>query len=240
VDEESRRWRLGFEPWNTTVGRVQKGGPADRMGLDEGDVIVAVDGAPVTSFSAIAGIINDSPGREVAVQWRRGGEIMSGAVTPELREIEPGVSVGRIFFEPYFMYKRLGPVEAVSVGWRQTAATIRVMVTVLGQLVRGQHGLDAVGGPLRIGQAAGEMLRWGVAHLMNFIAFFSINLFLLNMLPVPVLDGGHVLFLLVEVLRGGRPVPERLQAIATQVGLIMLLLFMVFVVVLDAWKLMGH
>ena len=72
------------------------------------------------------------------------------------------------------------------------------------------------------------------------IAFFSINLFLLNLMPIPVLDGGHVLFLLLEVARGGKPVPERLQAIATQVGLIMLLLFMTFVVVLDVWKVTGH
>ena len=114
------------------------------------------------------------------------------------------------------------------------------MVTVLGQLVGGDHGLDAVGGPLRIGQAAGEMLRWGVSHLMYFIAFFSVNLFLLNLMPVPVLDGGHVLFLLLEVVRGGKPVPERVQAIATQMGLIILLLFMTFVVVLDVWKVTGH
>ena len=84
------------------------------------------------------------------------------------------------------------------------------------------------------------MLRWGVSHLMYFIAFFSVNLFLLNLMPVPVLDGGHVLFLLLEVVRGGKPVPERLQAIATQMGLIILLLFMTFVVVLDVWKVTGH
>jgi regulator of sigma E protease len=75
---------------------------------------------------------------------------------------------------------------------------------------------------------------------MNFIAFFSVNLFLLNLLPIPVLDGGHVLFLLVEVVRGGRPVPERVQAIATQLGLIILLLFMTFVFFWDIWKVSGH
>ena len=111
---------------------------------------------------------------------------------------------------------------------------------VLGDFVKRKLGLDAVGGPLRIGQAAGEMLRWSFSHLMYFVAFFSINLFLLNLMPIPVLDGGHVLFLLLEVARGGKPVPERLQAIATQMGLIILLLFMTFVVVLDVWKVTGH
>ena len=111
---------------------------------------------------------------------------------------------------------------------------------VLSDFVRRKLGLDAVGGPLRIGQAAGEMLSWSFSHLLLFIAFFSINLFLLNLMPIPVLDGGHVLFLLLEVARGGKPGPERLQAIATQVGLILPLLSMTFVVVLDVWKLTGH
>lgn len=239
-DAERGLWVVGLETWNTTVGRVQKGGPAEQVGLQADDVILSVDGQPVTSFAAIATIINDKPDEAVEVRWRRGHQVLSGMVTPELKEVEPGRFLGRIFIEPRYSYERLGLGEAADLGWRQTAATIKGMVTVLGQLVGGDHGLDAVGGPLRIGQAAGEMLRWGVSHLMYFIAFFSVNLFLLNLMPVPVLDGGHVLFLLLEVVRGGRPVPERLQAIATQMGLIILLLFMTFVVVLDVWKVTGH
>lgn len=239
-DEEAGAWSVGLETWNTTVGRVQKGGPAEQVGLREGDVILTVDGQTVTSFAAVARIVNDKPNQAVEVRWRRGGEVMRGMVTPENKEVEPGRFLGRIFIEPRYAYERLGHLEAAALGWRQTTATITGMVTVLGQLFGGEHGLDAVGGPLRIGQAAGEMLRWGVSHLMYFIAFFSVNLFLLNLMPVPVLDGGHVLFLLLEVARGGRPVPERIQAIATQMGLIVLLLFMTFVVVLDVWKVTGH
>ncbi|MFO7608528.1 MAG: RIP metalloprotease RseP [Candidatus Krumholzibacteriia bacterium] len=239
-DAEAGVWSVGLETWNTTVGRVQKGGPAEQVGLQQGDMILTVDGQTVTSFAAVARIVNDKPDQPVEVRWRRGGEVMHGMVTPENKEVEPGRFLGRIFIEPMYAYERLGVGEAASLGWRQTTATITGMVTVLGQLFGGQHGLDAVGGPLRIGQAAGEMLRWGVSHLMYFIAFFSVNLFLLNLMPVPVLDGGHVLFLLLEVARGGRPVPERIQAIATQMGLIVLLLFMTFVVVLDVWKVTGH
>ena len=239
-DPDRGAWVVGLETWNTTVGRVQSGGPAEQVGLREGDVIVSVANEPVTSFGGVARIINDRPDEAVEIRWRRDGRPMHGTVTPELKEVEPGRSVGRIFIEPYYAYERPGGLRAAVLGWRQTAATIEGMVTVLGQLVGGQHGLDAVGGPLRIGQAAGEMLRWGVSHLMYFIAFFSVNLFLLNLMPVPVLDGGHVLFLLLEVARGGRPVPERIQAIATQMGLIVLLLFMTFVVVLDVWKVTGH
>lgn len=240
VDPASGAWSIGLEPWNTTVGLVQKGGPAHRLGLQTGDVVVSVDGRPVTSFSAIAGIINERPSDPTEIVWERDGKRLSGMVTPEKDEVAPGEFKGRIFMEPYFSYDKVGLGEGLKLGWQRTVDTVKVTIGVFGDFLRRKLGLDAVGGPLRIGQAAGEMLRWSFSHLLNFVAFFSINLFLLNLMPIPVLDGGHVLFLLLEVARGGRPVPERLQAIATQVGLIMLLLFMVFVVVLDVWKVTGH
>lgn len=233
-------WTVGLEPWNTTIGLVQKNGPADRLGLREGDVIVSVDGHEVTAFSQIAAIINERPSEPTEIVWERGGRRLSGQVTPTMTEISPGQNKGRIFLEPFFSYDKVGFGKAMVLGWQRTEDTIRMTVGVLNDFVRRKLGLDAVGGPLRIGQAAGEMLRWSFSHLMYFVAFFSINLFLLNLMPIPVLDGGHVLFLLLEVLRGGRPVPEKLQAIATQMGLIILLLFMTFVVVLDVWKVTGH
>jgi len=239
-DPETGRWQLGLEPWNTTVGLVQRSGPADKLGLRKGDILLRVGGQTVTSFSAIAGIINDHPGEEVRIDWERDGQPMSGVVIPDLSEVAPGVSKGRIFMESYFGSVRVGLGEAISRGYQRTTATIALIADGLRSLVMGEQGLDAVGGPLRIGQAAGEMARWSFSYLMIYIAYFSVNLFLLNLLPIPVLDGGHVFFLLIEVVRGGKPAPERLQAIATQVGLIILLLFMTFVVVLDVWKVTGH
>jgi len=239
-DAEAGRWQLGLSPWNTTVGLVQRGGPADKLGLEHGDVILRVAGVPVTSFGGVADIINDRPDEEIKIDWERDGRAMSGVVVPDLTEIAPGEFKGRIFMEPYFGYEKVGLGESMRLGYRRTLDTIGITAGVLRDFVRRKLGLDAVGGPLRIGQAAGEMLRWSFSHLMYFVAFFSINLFLLNLMPIPVLDGGHVLFLIVEVVRGGKPVPERLQAIATQMGLIILLLFMTFVVVLDVWKVTGH
>jgi len=233
-------WSLGLEVWNTTVGLVKRNGPAAALGLQKGDVVQSVDGQAVTSFSNIARIINDKPEQAIAIVWTRDGQRMSGMTVPELKEVEPGVMKGRIFMEPFFTYQKVGLGTALVLGYQRTIGTIQITVSVLRDFVLRRLGLDAVGGPLRIGQAAGEMLSWSFSHLMYFVAFFSINLFLLNLMPIPVLDGGHVLFLLLEVVRGGKPVPERLQAIATQVGLIILLLFMTFVVVLDVWKVTGH
>jgi regulator of sigma E protease len=238
--DSSGFWSVGLEPWNTRIGLVQKGGPAARLGLRRGDLILSVDGQEVTSFSSIVRLIHDRAGQEIPIVWERDGRVMQGAVKPELKEIAPGQSVGRVFMEPYFDSEPVGFLQACRLGYERTVGTIAVTLETLGDFVRRKLGLDSVGGPLRIGQAAGEMLRWSFAHLMYFVAFFSINLFLLNLMPIPVLDGGHVLFLFLEVVRGGKPVPERLQAIATQMGLIFLLLFMTFVVVLDVWKVTGH
>jgi regulator of sigma E protease len=229
-----------LESANTTIGRVQKGGLADQLGLQRGDVITAIEGTEVSSFGMIAGIINERPGEETHISWLREGRVMTGTVTPELDEVAPGMFKGRIFIEAMKESRSVGLVEGVKLGWRQTSFTVRYILQSLWDLVSRKLGLGSVGGPLRIGQAAGDMLRWGFDRLMNFIAFFSVNLFLLNLLPIPVLDGGHVLFLLVEVVRGGKPVPERIQAIATQLGLIILLLFMTFVFFWDIWKVAGN
>jgi regulator of sigma E protease len=239
-DVEEGYWSVGLEPWNTMVGLVQSGSPAARLGLKTGDNITMVNGEKVTTFSQIAAIINDSPGEDVTMGWEHEGVPMTGVVVPELKTIEPGKSVGRIFFEPYRSNVRVGLGEAITLGYRNTSYVIQMTVGSLRQFVEGKLGIQAVGGPIQIGQVAGEYLRWSFSRLLQFIAFFSVNLFLLNLMPIPVLDGGHVLFLIFEILRGGKPVPERLQAIATQIGLIILLLFMTFVIVLDVWRVTGH
>jgi regulator of sigma E protease len=229
-----------LESANTIIGRVQKGGLADQLGLRPGDVIRTVNGDTVTSFGMIARIINDRPGQETPMSWERDGQPMSGVVVPALDEVVPGQAMGRIFIEAMKESRGVGLGEGLRQGWDRTVFFVGYIFHSLKELASGKQGLDSLGGPLRISQAAGETLRWGFDRLMNFIAFFLVNLFLLNLLPIPVLDGGHVLFLLVEVVRGGRPVPERVQAIATQLGLIILLLFMTFVFFWDIWKVSGH
>lgn len=229
-----------LESANTTIGRVQKGGLAEKFGLKQGDIITAVNDTAVTSFGMIARIINNRPDMETPIAWMREGTLMSGSVVPELDEVAPGITKGRIYIEYQRESRKLSIGEGFGRGIQLTSNTVRFIFQSLVDLATNKQGLDSLGGPLRIGQAAGDMLRWGFDRLMQFIAFFSVNLFLLNLLPIPVLDGGHVLFLLVEVVRGGKPVPERIQAIATQLGLIILLLFMTFVIFWDFWKVSGH
>ncbi len=230
---EDNVWNLGLEPMDTRVGLVQKEGAAAVAGLMPGDVITALDGQPVTSFGAIAEYINARAGVAVRVSWERDGLLMERDIVPDSAEVAPDSSIGRIYFDRAYESRPVGFGEAVVVGWR---ATMRTIVTIVGALASVREmGLDAVGGPIRVGQVAGEMLRWSVGHLMQFIAFFSVNLFLLNLLPIPVLDGGHVLFILYEMIMG-RTVHQRFQAIAAQVGLIVLMLFMILVIVGDVLR----
>jgi regulator of sigma E protease len=231
------RWQTGLEPMDNVVGLVQKGGPAEEIGLRRGDRIVEVDGVEVRSFNAIARIINDRAGESVLLRWERDGRPMEAPVVPEPDEILPDSTIGRIFFDRYYESRPVSFGEGLRVGYRATTGTIASTFNVLANFFLGRLGLDAVGGPIRIGQVAGEMLRWSFGHLMQFIAFFSVNLFLLNLLPIPVLDGGHAVFILLEMVFR-RQVHERIQAIATQVGLIMLLLLMTFVIVVDVLKVM--
>lgn len=223
---------LGFQPHDNVVGRVQRGGPADRLGLQSGDRIIALDGEPVGSHLQVMRTVQQAAERELLVTWERDGQQFEGVVTPEPVEVMPDSSLGRINYEIMLERRALGLGEAIVMGHRQTWFVTSSTVSMLRQLVSDGKGIESVGGPIRIAQVAGEMARWGFDRLLTFIAFFSVNLFLLNMLPIPVLDGGHVLFLILEVLRG-KPVNERIQGIATQIGLIFLLLFMTVVLVQD-------
>jgi regulator of sigma E protease len=225
-------WVLGADPHDNLVGRVQRSGPADELGLQRGDRIVQLGDRPVRSHRDVLEIVEVSAEQPLAIAWERDGQRLTGTITPEAYEIMPDSTVGRIHYEKYSESRSLGLGEALVLGHRQTWFTTSQTARELWRWVRERMGLESVGGPIRIAQVAGEMARWGFDKLLFFIAFFSVNLFLLNMLPIPVLDGGHVLFLIFEVLRG-KPVDERVQGIATQVGLIVLLLFMTVVLVQD-------
>jgi len=231
-DPADGSWVLGCDAHDNLVGRVQRSGPADRLGLARGDRIVELDGRPIRSQRQVLDIVQAAAGRPLAIAWERDGRTLRGTVTPEPFEILPDSTVGRIHYEQFLESESLHLGEALALGHRQTWHTTSQTAAELARWVRERMGLESVGGPLRIAQVAGEMARWGFDRLLVFIAFFSVNLFLLNLLPIPVLDGGHVLFLVLEVLRG-KPVNERVQGIATQLGLIILLLFMTVVLVQD-------
>jgi regulator of sigma E protease len=236
---------IEFPAWgyryDTRIGYVKKDGPAARAGLQSGDRIIAIDGQPVSYYDEIAEHVNPAIGKPLDVVWERGGTTMNATVVPEAEDVPVQDSltetqkIGRIQIERADLVLPVTLGQAFADGsrriWGFTTDTLRF----LGLLITGRGSRDAVGGPIRIGQVAGSALRWGYSTLFMFMAFFSVNLFLLNMLPIPVLDGGHVLFLLIEAVRG-EALSVRVQDLLLKIGVSALIALMGYVVLLDVWR----
>jgi regulator of sigma E protease len=213
------------------VGQVLPDKPATKAGMQEGDTIVAVNGKPVQQWYDLLELLQASPGQSLQLQVARGGERVAMTVTPYVDSIAGpdgkqravgriGVAVGTGFIsEPLTLS------QAVSEGWNgMLRASTQIVRTVRG-LFTGRISGNSVGGPILIGQLAGESARLGLDTFLGFMALISINLAILNLLPIPVLDGGQFLFLLAEaVIR--RPLPMKLRERLTTVGMVLIILLM--------------
>jgi regulator of sigma E protease len=213
------------------VGQVLPDKPAAKAGIQEGDTIVAVNGRPVQQWYDLLDVLQSSAGQPLKVEVARGGRRLAFELTPYVDSI-PGPDgkprpVGRIgvALGTGFTSEPLSLGEAVGEGWRATIeASTQIVRTVRG-LFTGRISGSTVGGPILIGQLAGESARLGLDTFLSFMALISINLAILNLLPIPVLDGGQFLFLLAEaVIR--RPLPMKLRERLTTVGLVLIILLM--------------
>jgi len=234
---------LGVAPFEPpVVGKVRRRSPAHRAGLRAGDRIVEVAGTPVTQWTELAEIIQGNPGVAVPIVWLRDGERIEAEVVPEEGDIPVDMTTvtrgGLIRIRPRYAWRDVSLFEAVSLGADRTLWMAEQVVLFFKVLVTGSVSRDMVGGPIRIGQLAGEMVMWGVADLLFFIAYLSVVLFLMNLLPIPILDGGHVVFLGIEAVMG-RPLSLRLRMVLQQIGFVVIMVLMAVVAVLDLDKLRG-
>ncbi len=201
------------------IGSLVPSKPAAEAGLQRGDLILAVDGEPVESWQELTRLIRAKAEQEMQLLVQREGKELTVAVAPELTSVPNAEGkfeeVGLIGIGPQMGRVELGPGEAVVTGARNAALTTVVIAQRLWQLLAGLvsggiplgEARNVLGGPVMIGQLAGESARAG--ELWYFMAILSINLAILNLLPIPVLDGGHLLFLLIEVARFGRPLSQQ-------------------------------
>ncbi|MBW4330897.1 RIP metalloprotease RseP [Stakelama sp. CBK3Z-3] len=223
----------GVNKTPSVVGVVAPQSPAAEAGLRPGDRITAMGGRPMTTFTDLAEYTTLRPGETVSLWVQRGGGDLKRKVTlstlverdrfgNEYRRGQLGIGPGTP------VYKRVNIVQAPVEGVRMVGSTLRSMIDGLGQIITGRRPVDELGGPIRIAGLAGQQLAMGPVELVFFIALISINLGFINLLPVPMLDGGHLFFYAVEAVRR-RPVGPQVMEWAFRGGLAVLLALFVFV-----------
>ena len=224
---------FGIAPVNTeiVVGTVEPGKPADRLGLKPGDVLLAINGAPIGYDQRVRELVAQNAGKPMILDWRRGGESMSGSVVPSA-EGRIGISFGARYTGPVTKIQ-FTFLQALPEGVKYMANVSVLFVQQMWQIVTGKTAFSqSVGGPIKIAQMASQSSELGLLTYLSFMALLSINLAVLNILPFPALDGGHLMFLVYEAIFR-REVPVKVKIRLQQFGIAVLLAFMAFVVVND-------
>jgi regulator of sigma E protease len=226
---------------------VDPGSPADKGGMEAGDEILAVDGIPTRGWFDFLALIKPKPDQRVEIQIRRNGrELIRSVQLDSQREEDPEtgetITAGKVGIwqpEDDLVYTRVGFTEAVVAGYEDTVNVTGAILGFLKDLVTGQVPANSVGSIVTIGQASGQAAARGLEFFLSFMALFSVNLAILNLLPIPVLDGGHLVFLAIEAIRGGNPLSIEQRLRWSQVGFVVLLGIMVWALSNDFMRLFG-
>jgi regulator of sigma E protease len=224
------------------VGGVAAGSPAEQAGVRAGDRVVSIGGTAIATWDELAAAVRGSKGAELAIHVDRDGQPVDVRVTPELvpsRSLfgdDSGESVYRIGIEGWHEWQRVGAFEGVGMAARHTATASWMVAEGLVMIATGRVSPRELGGPIAIAQAAGQQAKNGLRYFVSMLAFLSINLGVLNLLPVPALDGGHLVLIGIEGIRG-RPLRPRALELAQQVGVLLLVSLMVFVFYNDIHRL---
>ena len=232
--ETKEAWEIGISPLvYPVVGEVLKGSPADKAGLRKGDRIYAIQGTGVKLWQDMTGLIRGSPGKPLKFTIERDNGFIERTIIPKKETITlPGgkqKEIGLIGVSPAenSFIKKFSPSEAMSLGMRKSWEICVLTVEAVVKLIQKVIPAKTIGGPIMIVEMAGQTASRGASDFFTFMAVISINLGVLNLLPIPVLDGGHLMFLCIEAVRR-RPLSERIIMTAQKVGLALLIAIMVF------------
>jgi regulator of sigma E protease len=216
---------------STQIGSVEKGSPAEVAGIQRGDRITSVNQQPVDSWETLSGAIKESDGKPLHLQLRRGDDQLQVTVEPRKKEARNIFGERRdewmIGIGSQVSLEKGNAGLSIARAFGQTYEYAKLTLMALFKMVTGEVSPRNLGGPILIAQMAGQQAQEGFASFLAFVAVLSINLGVLNLLPIPVLDGGHLLFFIVEAVIG-RPVSVRYRDMAQQVGIFLLLLLMVY------------
>jgi regulator of sigma E protease len=227
---------FGKPSTSARVDKIEANSAAAAAGFQVGDVVTVIDGTKIESFSDMQRIVGTRAGEHLTFTVKRGENTVQLQGTPELREVKDpfgnshrqGVlGITRQTAAGDVVTERVDPVTAMWLGVKETWFVIDRTLAYIGGIFTGREAADQVGGPLRIAQISGQVATIGLAALIHLAAVLSISIGLLNLFPVPLLDGGHLLFYAVEAVRG-RPLSERAQEMGFRIGLGLVLMLMVF------------
>ena len=236
----------GRQTTTARVDAVQADSAAAAAGLKPGDVVLAIDGRPVESFSDMQRIVSANAGRTLQFKIDRGGAPITLTATPALKEGKDGfgnntcqavLGVSRSMAPGDIKTEQVDPVRAVWLGAKETWFIIDRTFSYIGGLFAGRECADQLGGPIRIAQISGQVATLGFMPVLHLAAMLSVSIGLLNLFPVPLLDGGHLLFYLIEAIRG-RPLSARSQEIGFRIGFAIVVMLMIFTVFNDTVQLL--
>lgn len=218
------------------VDQVAPASAAERGGFKPGDLVLTIDGVPVESFADMQRIVGTHAGEELAFRVERGNAEVSLTATPELKEVKDAfgnvhrtglLGITRSLAPGDVTTRHYGPLEAVAMGAQETWFVVTRTFDYIGGLIVGRESADQLGGPIRIAQVSGQVATFGIGALLSLAAVLSVSIGLLNLFPIPLLDGGHLLFYAFEAVRG-RPLSARTQDIGFRIGLALVLMLMLF------------
>lgn len=242
--------RIGLRPWRPhippVVGQVMSESAAARAGIVPGDEIMALDGVRIASWVELVEYVRERPGVSLSAEILRDGAALVMNMTPDVAS-ENGEQFGRIGIsvaEPtegrsaMFSIVSYGPIESIEKAIVKTWDTSVLTLKMIGRMITGDVSWKNISGPVTIADYAGQTAKLGWAHYLGFVALISISLGVLNLLPIPVLDGGHLLYYTIEIIKG-RPVSDRVMAIGQQIGLVALVMLMAFAFYNDITRLIS-
>ena len=242
---------IGFYPWrpaiNAVVGQVLEGSPAEKAGLKNGDKIVSIDDVKINDWFALVDYVSERPEQQLRLGIMRNGQLIVKVLVTGLAKVD-GKQVGRMGIGPADTGKypehmkilyQYGPLGAISQSIENTWDNSVLMLSMLWKIVTGEVSLKNLSGPINIAVYAGQSASAGIARFLDFLAIVSISLGILNLLPIPILDGGHLMYYVVEMIKG-RPVSEQTEEMGQRVGIAFLIMLMSLAFYNDILRLLNN
>ncbi len=248
IEPQTLTKSLGLVPYDPVIpplaGVVNANDPAARAGMQTGDLVTSIDGVPVTDWKELVEKVRASNGRTLHFVVRRGAADVSLDIAPKQKTSGKettwliGVGPDEKVLDKYWGNWQLGPLAAIPAALYKTWDMGTLTLQMMGEMIVGRASTENISGPITIAMYAKSSAIAGLSQFLSFLAIVSISLGVLNLLPVPILDGGHLMFYVVEMIRG-RPVSERTEALATKIGLAVILLLMTIALYNDMTRLIG-